>query len=340
MTRSTTSRRWARGAVALTAALAAGGLLAAPANAAPTTSGQARQQMIAADQQLTVLEEKIQQAEITVAGLQKAAAAAEGTAAAAQRAVDAFEPQLRAIAQSGYTGETRSRMAAFLTSTSADDLVQQLTTLDMIAAHTNQVIAGAAHAQAAAQQAKEAADQAAAKAEDGLSQLQQQEAEAKAAVAHYQAEFSRLSTAEQAAVVTSISGQTLTPPSASQVAAMAPNAAIATIIKTALAQVGKPYAWGAVGPNSFDCSGFTMFSYAAAGVSLPHTSAGQSQLGTTIDRAHLRPGDLIFFYTPISHVGLYIGNGMMVHARTFGSPVAVVPVDQSGYRFAKRIIGG
>ncbi len=340
MTPTTTTRRWARGAVAVAVVLATGGLLAPAANAAPATSAQAHQQMLQAAQQLSVLDEQIQQAQITVAGLQQAAAAAEQSAAVAQKAVDAYEPQLRAIAQSGYTGESRSRMAAFLTSHSAADLVQQMTTLDLIAAHTNEVIAGAAHAQEAAQQAKVVADQAAAKAEDGLAQLQQQEAQAKAQVAHYQSEFSRLTTAEQAALTTSLSGQTLTPPSTSQILAMAPSAAIATIIKTALAQVGKPYAWGATGPNSFDCSGFTMFSFASAGVTLPHTSVGQSQMGTTIDRAHLQPGDLIFFYSPISHVGLYIGNGMMVHARTFGSPVAVVPVDQAGYRFAKRIING
>ena len=338
MARSTTTRRWARGAVALTAVLAAGTLLASPAGAAPTTSAQARQQVAQAGQQLSVIDEQIQQAQITVANLQKAAAVAAQQAAVAQQAVDAFEPQLRAIAQSGYTGETRSRMAAFLTSDSAADLVQRITTLDLIAAHANQVIAGAAHAQEAAAQATQVADHAAAQAQAALGQLQQQRAQAKAQVDQYQAQFSRLSAAEQAAVVTSLSGETLTPPSANQIAA--PSAAIATIIRTALAQVGKPYAWGATGPNSFDCSGFTMFSYASAGISLPHTSVGQSQLGRTIDRAHLQPGDLIFFYSPISHVGLYIGNGMMVHARTYGSPVAVVPVDQSGYRFAKRIIGG
>jgi cell wall-associated NlpC family hydrolase len=60
-------------------------------------------------------------------------------------------------------------------------------------------------------------------------------------------------------------------------------------------------------------------------------------LGVDVARADLQPGDLVFFYSPISHVGIYIGNGMMVHARTFGQPVAVTTVDQRGYRFAKRV---
>jgi peptidoglycan DL-endopeptidase CwlO len=62
-------------------------------------------------------------------------------------------------------------------------------------------------------------------------------------------------------------------------------------------------------------------------------------VGTQVSRADLQPGDLVFFYTPISHVGLYIGNGMMVHARTYGSPVAVTSVDQRGYRFGVRLSG-
>ena len=61
-------------------------------------------------------------------------------------------------------------------------------------------------------------------------------------------------------------------------------------------------------------------------------------MGQQVDRAHLQPGDLVFFYEPISHVGLYIGNGMMVHARTFGRPVAVVSVDQPGFRFGRRVL--
>jgi cell wall-associated NlpC family hydrolase len=80
-----------------------------------------------------------------------------------------------------------------------------------------------------------------------------------------------------------------------------------------------------------------MYAFAAAGIALPHSSRAQSQMGTPVARADLQPGDLVFFYTPVSHVGLYIGNGMMVHARTFGKPVAVTSVDQSGYVGARRI---
>ncbi len=110
-------------------------------------------------------------------------------------------------------------------------------------------------------------------------------------------------------------------------------------MKTALAQVGDRYVWGASGPDTFDCSGLTGYAYAAAGVALPHSSKAQAALGRAVSRAELQPGDLVYFYSPISHIGLYIGNGMMVHARTSGRPVAVTSVDMNGYRGARRIVG-
>ena len=99
-----------------------------------------------------------------------------------------------------------------------------------------------------------------------------------------------------------------------------------TAVSTALAQVGDPYVWGAAGPGSFDCSGLTQYAYAAAGVSLPHSSGMQSQMGTSVSLSSAAPGDLLFFYSPVSHVAMYIGNGQMVHASTYGTPVKVVPV--------------
>ena len=74
-------------------------------------------------------------------------------------------------------------------------------------------------------------------------------------------------------------------------------------------------------------------------MSLPHSSRAQSTLGVPVSRADLQPGDLVFFYTPISHVGLYIGNGQMVHASVPGRPVAVTSVDKGGYVKAVRVTG-
>ncbi|MHB9859632.1 C40 family peptidase [Streptomyces sp. YIM S03343] len=89
----------------------------------------------------------------------------------------------------------------------------------------------------------------------------------------------------------------------------------------ARAQIGKPYVWGATGPGSYDCSGLTQAAWKAAGVSLPRVTYDQVNAGTTVSVADAKPGDLIFFYSDVSHVGLYIGNGMMIHAPKPGAYV-------------------
>jgi cell wall-associated NlpC family hydrolase len=94
----------------------------------------------------------------------------------------------------------------------------------------------------------------------------------------------------------------------------------------AMAQVGKPYVYGAAGPDSFDCSGLTMRAWGAAGVGLSHSSSAQYGEGTHISPSQLQPGDLVFYYSPISHVGMYIGNGMIVNAENPSAGIRVAPL--------------
>jgi len=108
-----------------------------------------------------------------------------------------------------------------------------------------------------------------------------------------------------------------------------------TAMSVALSKVGKPYRWGASGPNAFDCSGLVKWSFAQAGRSMPRTSRAQAGAGTPVSRANLQPGDLVFFYKPISHVGIYIGNGKIVHASRKGQPVKVS--DMSRMKFTKAV---
>lgn len=115
------------------------------------------------------------------------------------------------------------------------------------------------------------------------------------------------------------------------------------IVNYAIAQVGDDYVWGAEGPNAFDCSGLTLAAYRAAGISLPHYSRSQAALGTAVSKANLEPGDLIFWYSPISHVSVYIGDGQMVHARNTRVGVVQQSVDSyiragADYTFARRIL--
>ncbi|MFH0516712.1 NlpC/P60 family protein [Streptomyces sp. M41] len=89
----------------------------------------------------------------------------------------------------------------------------------------------------------------------------------------------------------------------------------------ARAQIGKPYVWGATGPDSYDCSGLTQAAWKAAGVDIPRVTYDQVNAGTTVSIANAQPGDLVFFYDDVTHVGIYIGNGMMIHAPKPGTYV-------------------
>ncbi|WP_028812295.1 C40 family peptidase [Streptomyces flavidovirens] len=93
------------------------------------------------------------------------------------------------------------------------------------------------------------------------------------------------------------------------------------VLAFARAQIGKPYVWGAAGPSSYDCSGLTQGAWKAAGVALPRTTWDQVNVGTRVATDNLRPGDLVFFYDHISHVGVYIGGGKMIHAPKPGAYV-------------------
>ena len=99
------------------------------------------------------------------------------------------------------------------------------------------------------------------------------------------------------------------------------------VVEFAFAQLGKPYRWGAAGPDSYDCSGLTSAAWRATGVLLPHNAARQYDSIAHLSRGELRPGDLVFFYGRISHVGVYIGNGRMIHAPEYGENVRVASID-------------
>ncbi|PZT76202.1 MULTISPECIES: C40 family peptidase [unclassified Streptomyces] len=120
-------------------------------------------------------------------------------------------------------------------------------------------------------------------------------------------------------------------------AVSAPNPRAAQAVAFAYGALGKPYVWGATGPNSFDCSGLTQAAWRSAGVSLPRTTYTQINAGQRISRSQLAPGDLVFFYSGISHVGLYIGNGQMIHAPRPGAPVRVAPIDEMPFAGATRV---
>jgi cell wall-associated NlpC family hydrolase len=129
------------------------------------------------------------------------------------------------------------------------------------------------------------------------------------------------------------------PATAASAPASAPSPAsggAAAAVSYAMAQVGKSYVYGAAGPSAFDCSGLTMMAWAQAGVGLPHSSSAQMGSGTPVSQSQLQPGDLVFYYSPVSHVGMYIGNGKIVNALNPSSGVGISDVGSMPYSGAVR----
>ncbi|MCI0686575.1 MAG: NlpC/P60 family protein, partial [Sporichthyaceae bacterium] len=108
-------------------------------------------------------------------------------------------------------------------------------------------------------------------------------------------------------------------------------------IRFAIDQIGEPYVWGANGPSSWDCSSLTQQAWASAGVAIPRVSWKQATVGSPVSKANLKAGDLVFFYSPISHVGIYIGEGLMIHAPNPSTVVKVQQIDTMPFTTARRV---
>jgi cell wall-associated NlpC family hydrolase len=321
-------------AAALAVTVLPGTAAAVPGEAG--TADEAAAQVAEASHQLEIVSEQLNEARVVLAEHQSAAQAAGEAAEAAQSRLGALDGQIRQLARSAYTGSGLSQLDVLLSSGSADQLVSQLGTLDAIAGHTNEVLGEVSSAAEEADQARAAAAAAAAEAQRVVDDIAAKQRDLETKVADYQRRYDALTAPQQAEVARAHGGTSLPAPSG----VVAPSAAAQVAVDTALAQVGDPYVWGAGGPDAFDCSGLTSYAYAAAGVTLPHSSRSQSQMGVPVSRGQLQPGDLLFFYSPVSHVAMYIGNGQMVHASTSGQPVKVASVDAMGsFNSARRITG-
>jgi cell wall-associated NlpC family hydrolase len=339
------SRRSLRRAALVLAAVLGVLVPALPSSAEePSTAAEAAAAVAAKGHELEVVTERFNEAREKLKAQQAAAQAAAKQLKQAQAALAKSQKAVRGIARSAFTGEGLTTFSALMTSDSADQFVDRMGVLQMVAGHQNELLDAAATANVTAAQAKATAEQAAGAARQTFDKVAAQQTALEGQIAEYRALYDQLSAQEKQAAVAAAGhsddrasrADRSAEPFSTSVTAGSQAAQIA--VDTALAQRGKPYVWAAEGPGSYDCSGLMLYAYAAAGISLPHSSAMQSQMGTPVSRSQLQPGDLVFFYSPVSHVGMYVGNGQMVHAPTFGDVVKVASIDAMGsYSHAMRI---
>jgi cell wall-associated NlpC family hydrolase len=291
------------------------------------------------------LVEQYNQAYIAVKKRETAATQAQTVATAAAAKYGTARTTLATTVAAQYEGGAFSTTGALLASSNGASYLQQLETLSMISSHRAEVVATLTAARAAADSAKKTAKQALSAARAKLTVLDQRKKDVETQLDKYKNLLDTLTVQQQAVVQKQISPSVTSNVVAEQrlkvdkTVTRGAAAAATQAVKYALAQVNKPYQYGSPGPNSYDCSGLTMASYAEAGISLPHSAAEQYNYGHHVAYGQWKAGDLLFYYSPISHVTIYVGDGLMVSAPETGENVKVMAVNlMSGYVGATRLI--
>ncbi|WP_375498294.1 C40 family peptidase [uncultured Jatrophihabitans sp.] len=272
------------------------------------------------------LVEQYDSAVVALGKAEQAATAAETVARAAAATYAAASTTFTRTIQAQYESGGMSSGGALLVSDSGSDYLDRLATLRLLSNHDANVVDRVSTARAAAEAKAGAASAALAKAQAEKARLAAKKTTVTNQINKYRTLLATLSSAQQAAYQRA-ANPAVRKSTVKNIAVGATTAAARQAVQFALDQVGKPYVFGAAGLGSYDCSGLTMRAWQAGGVSLPHSAAGQYSYGHHVSRDELEPGDLIFFYQPIGHVTIYIGNGYMVSAPTEGQDVSVVPLD-------------
>ena len=239
----------------------------------------------------------------------------EADQARQDRQMETARTQVRDSVIRQYQGENMSAVGQVFVSDDPGAFLDQLSTMTSYNDLQSQMFSSYAREAKALDIRREATQQRLADIAAAEKRLADEKATVEAKLAEAKELLSRLEAEERERMMASRST-----PSLPDVAASG-NAG--TAVQFAMAQVGDAYVYGAAGPDAYDCSGLTMASWGAAGVALPHSSSAQYGSGPHISASALQPGDLVFYYSPISHVGMYIGNGMIVHAANPGTGVVV-----------------
>jgi len=333
--------------------------------APPATASQAEQQLAQLSSSASALNEQVLAARDDLTTKQAAERTAQDrvvSARAAQAQAQSDQVQYQGtvdhLASASYQGARLNKLSALMLAASPQELLDQMSALDVLAADTNsrvgayvaattQATAAQRQAQSAAAAATEAAN-AALQVQDGLTAKQ---GDLDAQAGRVRAQFASLTASQQRnyAGSTAPPGYTVPPapvvasPSVISPAATASAGAVTSgsgvgyaALQAALSKVGSPYEYGAAGPGSFDCSGLVQWAYKQAGVTLPRTSQAQAGVGTPVAQQDLQPGDIVAFYGG-GHVGIYAGNGNVVHAPDYGQPVKVAPMRYMDFTTARRV---
>lgn len=318
----------------------------APQPGASETAATVQQQIVAKQAELAAANEEYLDAKLE---LEKQNAAQTDAQAQLADAQTALADQKQAVADLGAEQFKSGALPAsmmLLVGESPSDFIDKANAKVQVDSYNDQKIQTLADAEAVNAAAMQSAQTAQAAAEQAIATIAEKKAYIEAELPKLEEKLATLTEQERQALEAAQGGDT----AAAQQAAADPQAAraveqvaapaaasgsAATVVNWAMSQIGKPYVWGGAGPNGYDCSGLTMRAYEQIGISLPHSSSAQRNYGTTVSLSALQPGDLVF--AP-GHVAIYIGNGTVVHAPTFGSPVRTMPMEYMSFTTARRLV--
>ncbi len=322
------SRRYVRTLVALCTATAVGFVVMPDASYAdPQSISDVRDEVDKLDHEVVAVVEQVNVATENLKAAEKQLRVIQDRVAAQQRSLDALQDEVGIYLTMAYRNAGVDETLQLLTSDDPRLFLDQATTLDQLSTQQADALRRLRLAKQQLDQTKLTARQKLTEIDKVRDDLKAKEAEVRKKLQRANALLSRLTAAQRAAL-----NPPSEPPPATQqtTTSSVPVSGRAKLaVNFAYAQLGKPYEWAADGPGSYDCSGLTMASWRAAGVSLPHSSGMQYGYGTHVSQGQLQPGDLVFFYSPISHVGIYIGGGKMIHAPRPGDVVKITSISAS-----------
>ena len=278
------------------------------------------------------------QLEIKQGEAERARAAIEPARKAVTRAKaneEAFRVSVDQVATQAYEGGRLDQLNVLILSDSPSDFLDQMTTLDSFTADRLAVLNEMAELVSVTTRAQAQADGAAARTQQAVEEARASYAEigvrkkaAEVRINEAEKLLARLDPGERAERTRDEGGPV-------DVVLGTTKGALA--LKAAMTRMRKPYMWGADGPNSFDCSGLMYWAFKTVGITLPRSSSAQSQVGRPVSRSDLQPGDLVFFYSPVSHVGFYAGNGKVLNAVQTGDVVRYSDLSRMRYHSARRL---
>jgi cell wall-associated NlpC family hydrolase len=299
---------------------------------------QARRELAVLDAQVDAAVERYDDARIALAKAQRNAAAVQARVARAEKQLTALRHRMGGLASAAYQSGGLDSFVTLMSTANPQTFLDQASALDQIARDQAGQLRDL---KAAARQLKIQQDAARAAVEQQRAverQLATTKREVEAKLARQQQLLDIVETRAARAARAAREAARLRSSRSFHRSYSGPASGRARIaVAEAYRQLGKPYRWGAAGPDSFDCSGLTMWAWGKAGVSLPHSSRAQYGQGRHVSRGELMPGDLVFFGSPIHHVGIYVGGGQYIDAPHTGTVVSVRPVNRGDYSGAVRL---